>query len=583
MTASDLEKGIKGDKRASSTFTLSSTLTSIDEEHFESTNPLTKLSYWIKNQCDSFKQAEGDAKVLHPQLSGFSLQMIAIGGSIGTGLFIGTGEALSQGGAAGLIICYTLTSFMIYFMVQSLAELACTFPVPGAFSYFASTFIDSSVGFAISWNYAMQWLVLLPLELSAATMTFKFWNGFPIGDGYLISGFFIMIIAINMMPVKIYGYAEVVFSLTKVIAIFGFLIIALIVLFGGIEGQDAILDKYWRDPGPFSDSGFKGIVAVFIISAFSFAGTEMCGLCAAETPRPNITIPKASKQVFWRILFFYMSSLILIGLLVPYNEPKLISKRDDTTSNSSPFVIAIQNANIPWLPSIMNVVILISILSVGNSAIYAASRTFVSLAEAGVAPHSLSYIDRNGRPLVAIGITLAFGTLAYVSLISGDAAHVLFTWLLSLSGLSSLFTWSSICFSLIRFRKAMKDQHRSLHELSFISIVGLPGAWFSFIFCIVVLIAQLWIAISPIGSPPSFENFLKVYLGAFVIIFFFVAHKLYLFFTTGSFQFGYKASDIDIISGRREKDIYDSGLVYQQIRDELSARPWYYRTLKVWC
>ncbi|VEU20669.1 DEKNAAC101546 [Brettanomyces naardenensis] len=535
---------------------------------------------WFQRQFDSFKPAQGDAQILQPQLSAFALQMIAIGGSIGTGLFIGSGQALAEGGAAGLLICYTLVSILIYFMMQCLSELAVTFPVPGAFSHYASRFIDTSWGFAIGWNYFMQWLILLPLELSAASMTFRFW-GSLVPEGWLITIFFILIIVINMMPVKVYGYAEIIFSLSKVIAIIGFLIFGSVILFGGIPGVDPVLDKYWKDPGPFTPAGFKGILSVFVTASFSFSGTEMCGLCAAETPNPRKTIPKASRQVFWRILLFYISTLILVGLLVPYNDPKLVPRDEGNAVNSSPLVLALAIAEIPWLPSVMNVVILVSIISVGNSAIYAASRTMVSLTQRGIAPKIFGYMDRCGRPLMAILLTLSVGCLSYLSLI-GDSAHTVFTWLLALSGLSSIFTWSSICLSMILFRRSMKSQGRSLTELGYLSNSGLFGAWFGFLFCIVILVAQVWIAISPpIGKTGGFLYALKICLGGFVVLGSFLGHKLYLRIAKGSFQFGYKPEEIDLISGRTENDIEGEGLVYESERIEAREGSWYYRTLRI--
>ncbi len=551
--------------------------------------PSTSSSFkkWLKVRLDDFKPADGEVKEMKPNLSSFALQMLAIGGSIGTGLFLGSGEALATGGAAGLLICYTLVSFMIYFMMQCLSELAVTFPVPGAFSHYSYRFIDRSWGFAIGWNYFMQWLILLPLELSAASLTFRFW-GSPVPEGWLITIFFIVIICINMMPVQIYGYAEIIFSLSKIISIIGFLVLGLLILFGGIPEIEPVLDKYWKNPGPFTPNGFKGILAVFVTASFSFSGTEMCGLCAAEASNPRKSIPKASKQVFWRILFFYITTLTLVGFLVPYNNPRLVPRDIDASKaesqvSSSPLVLALEIAKISGLPSIMNVVILVSILSVGNSAIYAASRTMVSLSQGGAAPKIFGYVDRKGRPLAAILLTLSFGLLSYGSLI-GDGAHTIFVWLLSLSGLSSLFTWGSICFAMIVFRRAMKVQGRDIHELGYIATTGLFGAWFGFIFCTIVLIAQFWVAISPpTSSEQGILYFLKTLLGALVVLASYIGHKMYLRVKKGSYFFGYNPAEIDLICGRKEDDIIAQGIIYQEERMSAKQKPWYVRFYRIWC
>ncbi|GMG43284.1 unnamed protein product [Ambrosiozyma monospora] len=543
---------------------------------------------WFQRHIDNFKpvseKGEDGSETpekMSPQLSNLSLQMIAIGGSIGTGLFVGSGTALAQGGPGGILICYLIVSIMIYTTIQSLSELAVTFPVPGAFSYYATHFIDRSWGFAVGWNYCMQWLILLPLELSAATMTFKFWNGFPIPDAWLITIFFILIIVINMLPVRIYGYAEVVFSLSKIISIIGFLIVGIVIL---IQNPN-LLQEYWTSPGAFTDQGFKGVVAVFVTAAFSFSGAELCGLCAAETPNPRKTVPKASKQVFWRILGFYMTTLLLISFLVPSNDYRLIA-RSTPDANSSPFVIALDKSNLSALPSIMNVVILVSILSVGNSAIYASSRTLVSLAQSKQAPRVFGCIDKKGRPMVAIALCLALGCIAYISLV-GDSASVLFSWLMSLSGLSSLFTWNAINFSFIRFRAAMKAQNASVNELGYISNTGLVGAWIGFVFTIIVLVAQFWIAISPAGNQPfSIVRFLKICLGAFVIFFTFFVHKLVTYFKCGSFSLVVPVDKIPIFENRKEttrQEMLDNGFTFQHERSQLKQRPFWYRVYKTWC
>lgn len=168
---------------------------------------------------------------------------------------------------------------------------------------------------------------------------------------------------------------------------------------GGINGG-YIGGRFWYNPGAFHN-GFKGVCSVFVTAAFAFGGTELVGLAAAETANPRKSLPTAIKQVFWRITLFYIMSLIIVGLLVPYDDPRLLTGGSANTA-ASPFVISIENAGIEILPSVMNVVILIAVLSVGNSSIFGSSRTLAALADQGQAPKILGYIDRKGRPLVAI-------------------------------------------------------------------------------------------------------------------------------------------------------------------------------------
>ena len=229
---------------------------------------------------------------------------------------------------------------------------------------------------------------------------------------------------------------QFVFSFIKVITIVGFIILGIILNCGGGPTGGYIGGKYWHDPGAFAGdtpgAKFKGVCSVFVTAAFSFAGSELVGLAASESVEPRKSVPKAAKQVFWRITLFYILSLLMIGLLVPYNDKSLIGA-SSVDAAASPFVIAIKTHGIKGLPSVVNVVILIAVLSVGNSAIYACSRTMVALAEQRFLPEIFSYVDRKGRPLVGIAVTSAFGLIAFVA--ASKKEGEVFNWLLALCGL----------------------------------------------------------------------------------------------------------------------------------------------------
>lgn len=549
----------------------------------------TKVGFF-QNFKDSFKRAkpyefdhEGLTDVekaaiatahspLSRKLKNRHLQMIAIGGSIGTGLFVGSGSALARGGPASVLIAFFLNGAMIFATVQALGELAVIFPVSGAFSTFSTRFLDPSWGFAMGWNYAMQWLVVFPLELVAASITLDYWES-PVHPAVWVTIFWVVIVIINFFGVKGYGEAEFVFSLIKVIAVVGFIFLGIILVCGGGPNGGYIGGRYWHNPGAFNH-GFKGLCSVFVTAAFSFAGTELVGLAAAETENPRKSLPTACKQVIWRIALFYIISLTLIGLLVPYTETRLLGS-SSVDATASPFVIAITNAGISGLPSVINAVIMIAVLSVGNSSIYGCSRTLASLADQGLAPKFLGYIDREGRPLVGIAITSIFGLLAYVC--ASDKKDDVFNWLLALSGLSSIFTWGSICLCHIRFRRAMKVQGRDTDEIPFKSQVGTIGSWFGVIFNFLVLVFSFWTSLFPIGSSPNASDFFMSYLAVPVVIVFYAIHKAIYRPPI------IRAKDMDLVTGRRD---FDTELLKQEIREEreaLAQRNFFYRSYKFWC
>jgi len=251
---------------------------------------------------------------------------------------------------------------------------------------------------------------------------------------------------------------------------------------------------------------------VFVNAAFAFGGTELAGLAAAEAEDPAKTLPKATRQVFWRIFFFYgkflmflphttskkltlshlVVNLFLVGLIVPYDSDFLLGSSGANTK-ASPFVVALQNAGVKGLPSVFNAVITIAVLSVANSCTFGSTRTFQALASQGMAPKVLAYVDRKGRPLTSVALQLAFALLAFI-----NEAHVgndFFNWLLALSGLGYFFTWGSICWAHLRFRRAWHHNGRSLEELPYVALFGSWGSWFGLILNILCLAATFYVAL----------------------------------------------------------------------------------------
>jgi len=215
---------------------------------------------------------------LKRNLQGRHMQMIAIGGSIGAGLFVGSGGALQSGGPGSLVIDFIITGIMLLMTVNALGELASLYPVAGAFYTYSARFIDPAWGFAMGWNYAINWLVTLPFELTAAGITIAFWTNGDINVGAWITIFLVLIIIINIFGVRGYGEVEFVLGMVKVIAVIGFIIYGIIVDCGGVptDTRGYIGAHYWHDPGAFRN-GFKGFCSVFVTAAFAFSGTELVG------------------------------------------------------------------------------------------------------------------------------------------------------------------------------------------------------------------------------------------------------------------------------------------------------------------
>lgn len=501
-------------------------------------------------------QNTSDTK-LHSSIGAFSQALIALGGCVGSGLLIVSGQALALGGPAGILIGWAIVSSFLYCVMQSLAELSATFPVSGAFATYATRFIDPSFGFAAGWNYAMFWAIVLPLELVAASLVINFWQ-LDINTVVWIAIFYVLIIVLNLFGTQGFEYFEVSASIIKFLGVVGFDILAVVLICGG--GKTGFIGaKYWHNPGAFA-GGFKGVISVLITATYSLAGTELVSLTAAESrSNPRIALPRAIKMVFYRIMVFYMFTLTLIGFLVSSNNTDLTS---GSSTFASPFVIAIQTGGITALPSIFNVVVLVSLLSIGNSAVYGFSRTILSLAEQGVAPKIFAYVDRSGRPLVGIAVSAIVGLLAFVSASPKEAD--VFAWLVALSALATLFTWASCTIAHIRFRAAMKKQNRSLSELPYRSITGVWGSYYATICLVVVLCLQFWISLYPVGAQPDAVVFFENYLGAVIVVVFYVGHKIY----SRKLQFLVPLETMDIDTGRLESDF---DMLRQELAEEKKA------------
>ncbi|CAL3965624.1 hypothetical protein PZA11_002528 [Diplocarpon coronariae] len=514
-------------------------------------------NFYTRNglNLESFKQRSYGRGIvqLDRSMKGRHLHMIAIGGSIGAGFFVGSGGALSKGGPASVLIDFIIIGVMMFNVMYALGELAVMFPVSGGFYTYSTRFIDPSWGFAMGWNYVLQWAVVLPLELTVCGLTLQYWPGArDVSLAVWITIFWVAIILTNFLGTL--GYAEEEFwaSCIKLATIIIFMVVALVLVLGG-GPSDGRYDEYWgarlwHDPGPFRN-GFKGFCGVFVTAAFSFAGTELVGLAAAETPNPVKTLPGAIKQVFWRITLFYILGLFFVGLLVASNDENLLGADNPYADGSSPFVLAAKYAGLDGFDHYLNAVILISVLSIGVSGVYGGSRTLTALAQEGYAPKIFTFIDKSGRPLPSVAVILLCGGLAYINLSS--KGEEIFDWLLSLSALAALLTWGSICLAHIRFRKAWAYHGHTLDEIPFRAIFGVWGSWVGLILCILVLAAQFFVAIAPPGNDDKLndvEGFFAAFLTIPVVLFFWAIGFLW------KRTPWLRTKDMDVDTGRRELD-----------------------------
>ena len=363
-----------------------------------------------------------------------------------------------------------------------------------------------------------------------------------------IAIFWVLLTAANFFPVKWYGEFEFCVASIKVIAIVGYLLYALIIVCGG-SSQGPIGFRYWRNPGPWgtgtiaknvNKARFLGWVGSLVNASFTYQGTELVGITAGEASNPRKTVPKAINKVFFRILVFYIGSLFFVGLLVPYNSPQLES--NSAVIASSPFVISIQNAGTKVLPDIFNAVVLVTILSAGNSNVYVGSRVLYSLALSGNAPKQFSYVTKQGVPYLGVICTALLGLLAFLA--TNENANTAFNWLINISTLAGLCAWFFISVAHIRFMQCLKLRGISRDSLPFKAKLMPWGAYYAAFFVGLIVFIQGFTAFAPRFDV---SEFFTAYISLILLVVLFILCQLYY-----RCRFLTKIEDIDIDSDRRE-------------------------------
>lgn len=344
----------------------------------------------------SSRQAHAQAG-LKRTLSIRHLVMLSLGGSIGTGLFLASGAPVSQAGPSGALLAYALIGVMVYFLMTALAELSAFEPVSGSFAVYGEKYVDKGFGLAMGINYSYNWAIAVAVDLVAAQIIMQYW--FADVPGWIWSALFLgVMFCINFFSAKSFGEAEFWFASVKVCAVVAFIITGFMLAVGVLPGHDAVGLKNWNLNGDGSFvGGFTAFLGVAMVVGYSFQGTELVGVAAGESKDPDRTIPAAIRTIFWRIILFYVLSIVVIGLLIPHNDPRLL-ENDLADIALSPFTLVFENAGFPWAAALMNVVVLTTVLSAGNSGMYAATRLVHTLAQEGRLPSTFAKVSASGVP-----------------------------------------------------------------------------------------------------------------------------------------------------------------------------------------
>ncbi|AZR06600.1 amino acid permease [Trueperella pyogenes] len=454
---------------------------------------------------------------LHRGLRARHLNMIAIGGAIGTGLFVASGATISQAGPGGALLAYTLIGAMVFFLMQSLGEMATYSPVAGSFGDYGTHYVSPSFGFAMGWNYWFNWAITVAAELVAAALVMRYW--FPNSPAILWSALFLAILfLINAFSARTFGEGEFWFASVKVATVLLFLVLGVLMILGIMGGSSPGTSNWTTGSAPFVNDGM-GVLSVFMIAGFSFQGTEMVGIAAGEAEDPDRNIPRAIRAVFWRILIFYIAAIAVIGFLLPYTDPALLNPNGDIAL--SPFTLVFERAGVAAAAAIMNAVILTSVLSAGTSGLYASTRMLYGLAKSGQAPQIFASTTRRGIPMIALLATTLVGAASFLTSLIGDGSA--YTWLINASGLAGFITWAGIAWSHYKFRKAYVAQGNDPADLPFRAAFFPVGPLLALAMTLVVIIGQNTEAL--LGET-GFTALLSSYIGLPIFLALWAGHKL---------------------------------------------------------
>lgn len=444
------------------------------------------------------------------------LEMIALGGTIGTGLFVASGATISQAGPLGALVAYAAIGLMVFFLMTSLGEMASYLPISGSFASFADRYVDKAFGFAMGWNYWFNSAITFAVEMATVGVVMQFW--LPNVPTWIWSAItLVLILLVNLTSARAYGETEFWMATIKIIAVIAFIAIGLLSIFGAFSIHTDVVHNLTAGGHSGFVGGFGGMVAVFMVAGFSFQGTEIVGIAAGESENPEKAVPAAIKTTFWRILLFYFVSIFIIGALIYYKDPNLLRSANTGDITVSPFTLVFERAGLAAAAAVMNAVILTSVISAGNSWLYAGSRMLFGMAQEGHAPKIFAKTNKsNGIPLYAVLLTVAIGLLTFLTSIFGPQMYI---YLVAASGLSGFLAWIGIAICHYRFRRAFIKQGHKISELGYHAKWFPVGPSLALVLCVVIVIGQ-------ITTTSNWQSVITTYLALPLFLILYIGYKL---------------------------------------------------------
>ncbi|KAH9080386.1 general amino acid permease 1 [Lactarius deliciosus] len=478
----------------------------LDVETKEFQFPASSYADGGSNSTAIFYQADLDK--VQRKLSGIHVQMYMfdayqIAGVIGTGLFLGLGQLLATTGPLGVLLVFLLVGSVAFASIVSVTEMAVFAPVSGSFSHYAARWVDPALGFAVSFclalqNYFYTCAITLPAEITAAAVLIGFWDHNSNHVAIYVAVLIIAVYSVNILGARFFGHSEQ-FRLIRIRIVPSKIIGGLVVNLGGGPDHTRHGFEYWKHPGPLVSSlepgalgRFLGLLLGIIYAAFSMCGMEIITLAAAETRNPRNNMVTAMRTVFFRIFVCYVLTGLVVGMLIPSNDPNLF--KSSGNAGQSPFVLVFNQAGVKVLPHIVNALVLSSAFSSANGMLYSSSRLLFALGVQGQAPKFVTKVTRSGVPYVAILTGGIFSFLAFLN--ANNSSGKVFNWFVNLS---KLLPWLMIGITYLRFYYGLKAQgtgqdgvHAVYYRSIFQPYAGMYVVFWSIVFIFVSGLSVFW-------------------------------------------------------------------------------------------
>ncbi|KAM6480293.1 amino acid transporter [Trichoderma sp. SZMC 28011] len=504
-----------------------------------------------------------NADGLQRRLNNRQIQLIAIGGSIGTALFVSIGSGLSTAGPGSLFLAYALYSMVLGLVNNSLAEMTVYMPVSGGFIRLAGHWVDDALGFMAGWNFFLYEALLIPFEITALNLVISFWDENITNPGPtagICAAVIVCYALLNVLAVKAYGEAEFYLSGGKVILIFILFSFTFVTMVGGNPHHDAFGFRYWNNPGAFAEyhsqgalGRFEGFLTGLWSAAFAVVGPEYISMVAAEAQRPRTYIKTAFKTIYIRFGVFFIGSALAVGIILPYNDKTLADLvsggKGSGTAAASPYVIAMQNMGVSVLPHIVNALMMTSIFSAGNTYTYCATRSLYGLALEGRAPRFLRKCTSKGVPINAFLVVMCFPFLSFLQV--GNGSAVVLDWLVSLITAGGIIDYLVMSLTYLWFYRACKAQGVDRKSLPYVG-------WGQPYCAIIALVIQLLVvggygyeAFMPWDVSAFFRNYTMQLLAPILFIFWKVVKRTRVV----------RPSELDLVWQKPTIDAYESHFI----------------------